>query len=161
MNAVERIYRQLGLSCHGTYEAVSNNGQTPNTTSGKAILQMLRKPDYSPVNRGEQIIEPTDTSASSSRILDLLRNEFNQPQGPAPPPPVVSSTEEASLTNAWTPYQARDSVALGAPSTGQRGFDGEQVVINRSELREKIREILSSDRFIDQIVDHIVLRSSY
>lgn len=160
VNSVEKIYRQLGLTCHGTYEQVDIQVQAPNSASGKAILEMLKKSDASPVRASPPKVEAKSEAGWTNRILDLLRNEFNQP--PLAPPPPAPNDSHVNLSGmepvSLTPQRPRPH---GIPQSFiDRRLEIEQIVVSRPALRDIIRDIFASDRFIDEVVDRIVDRCS-
>ena len=89
VRTVERICSEQNLACDGTFD------REPNLhTSGKAILQMLRKDSSFSVTE-----EPPPNETPQRTIVDLLRKEFSTPNTQVvPPPPHPPPVESAAIT---------------------------------------------------------------
>ena len=156
IKTIELIYAEQHLPCDGTYDRETEqekSRQDPSSTSGRAILKMLRK-ETSPVPEfHREEVRPEVSCGSPDRtIVALLRKEFTTPadirteikQIPPPPPPPYGSVDFERLT------QPRDFTTPSAPDS---------ITISRKSLRNILREILSSDEFVDNLCARIESRS--
>lgn len=157
IKTIELIYAEQNLPCDGTYDRETEqekSRQDPSSTSGRAILKMLRK-ESSPVPQlHREEVRPEVSCGSPDRtIVALLRKEFTTPADirtelkriPPPPPPPYGSVDFERLT------QTRDFTTPCAPDS---------ITISRKSLRNILREILSSDEFVDNLFARIESRSN-
>jgi hypothetical protein len=155
VKTVGRIYSELGLVCDGT----SDNSHTPptttpNPTSGNAILQMLKRGEDRTPTRQSRDMRSAPPSAPGSSIMDLLRKEFATPPPPPPPPPADIKQSVITGNGAMDAYSGIkanrwNGPEFPAPVVGGREHDS--VTISRSDLRVILREMVCSDRFIDEM----------
>jgi hypothetical protein len=128
IGVIDRICNELGLICDGAYENSSNQPKsTPdaNTTSGKAILQMLKRNELTPSKESQSLEIPSVRAATPANgsIVDMLRLEFATPHPginqasdpqlssphrspPPPPPPLQQSRHQVFLPPQLDPLLA-------------------------------------------------------
>lgn len=148
IRTIELIYAEQNLTCDGTYDRQTEqekSRQDPSSTSGRAILKMLRK-ESSPVPElyREEVRPEVSCGSPDRTIVALLRKEFTTPADirtelkriPPPPPPPYGSVDTERVN------QPRDLMTPSAPDS---------ITIPRKSLRNILREILSSDEFVDNL----------
>jgi hypothetical protein len=161
VRAIEKIYRESGLPCEGTFETRMEQLRTPNTASGQAILQMLKKGDVSPSTSHPVQLQRTRYQPATGNILELLRQELAGPQFPPPPPPVPVPPN--GVTSIQINAQAVSRFPIGSSSEPSRSDffyqpDAEVYSVTRSQLRDALREVFLSDKFMDHLIERMIAR---
>lgn len=188
---IEYICSELGLLCDGTFDGINSVKQSPapNTTSGKAILQMLKKADVTPAKETRNHADPQSAKATpAGSIVDLLRQEFATPRMPPPPPPVLREPMSDNRSQlpypppppAIHPYTASpqpefmgplgippphpDPFARPGPPVDPYARPGMPVLsdmfsVCKSDLRIVLGDMIGSDQFINELFHRLAHRS--
>ena len=194
INTLERIAGELGLVCDGTFEnALTAVKSTPasNTTSGKAILQMLQKGESTPSRDLPVRLEPSSSKPeTTSSIVDLLRQEFASPQIVPPPPPPAQQPRPMTPQIMGGPYMQPPPVGhaphhmlpMGGPpphslfDSSCRQFPPNQpmhhhnpmgmppsdsITISRNDLRTILADMVGSDQFVNELFQRLASRNRF
>ena len=156
VEAIKKIYRLCGLPCDGAYMPDVDQRREPNTASGQAILQMLKKGESSPTRQMNSTLKANMSESPEKNILNLLRQEFACPPIPPPPPPPSEHRSDLPLAGSAS---FRANLTLDHPvGRHDRRGDGEVFPMYKPQLRDALRAVLVSDAFLDDLVERILAR---
>jgi hypothetical protein len=152
VKTVEKIYLQIGLSYDGNFQTTRESSTSMNTTSGQAILQMLKKSDSSAVRGSRSASQNGRNPNEGLPVVDLLRIELGDPVLSVP---ALQPITDGSLLPLRDSTQMNGLSTRLLPQEPHSRSDSHIVTMTRSELREALRLALSSEAVLNEILDEL------